>query len=95
MPDYQCLVIWMPLKEIVALNCQACQLVGVVRRPMSRAFGAYFGQLLHTGQPVVAQAQMSQIWEVFDSVERGQRIVAQKQLLHFCKLESERLLLHR
>ena len=43
----------------------------------------HFAQLFNVAEPIVADREVGQVREEFDTVESGQIVVTQKQLLNF------------
>ena len=76
------------LKEEVTLDGQTLKLTPIVSRSMGRGLGANLRQLVHRGQPIVADGQVRQVGEVLYSFQACEHIVAKEEFLYFGELEG-------
>ena len=72
----------MSVNKIISFYSQALQLRLV-----------HFAELFNVAEAVVADGQVSQVWKELNTVECGQAVVTQKELLNFRKLLDKCLVL--
>ena len=82
MLDYESSTVGVPVDEVIPFYGQALQVALI-----------HFAQLFNVAESIVADREVGQVREEFDTVESGQIVVTQKQLLNFRKLLEEGLVL--